>query len=69
MKQVCKLKKMPMNSVVQVKVACLDFSRETYLSSLSIYYVAINKYIGKSLPQLQIYYDPCFNDIGIAMAT
>ena len=69
MKQVCKLKKNPMNCFVRVKVAWLDFSRETYLSSLSIYYVAINKYIGKSLPQLQIYYDPCFNAIGIAMAT
>lgn len=58
-----------MNSFVQVKVTWLDFSRETYLSSWSIYYVVINKYIGKSLPQLQIYYDPCFNAIGIAMAT
>ena len=69
MKQVFKLKKKAMNFFVQVKVAWLDFSRDTYLPSLSIYYVAINKYIGKSLPQLQIYYDPCFNDIGIAMAT
>ena len=58
-----------MNSVVQVKVALLGFSRDTFLPSLSIYYVAINKYIGKSLPQLQIYYDPCFNAIGVAMAT
>ena len=69
MKQVCKLKKKAMNSFVQVKVAWLDFSRDTYLPSLSIYYVAINKYIWKSLPQLPIYYDPCFNDIGVAMAT
>ena len=58
-----------MNSVVQVKVAWLDFSRDTFLPSLSIYYVAINKYTGKGLPQLQIYYDPCFNAIGVAMAT
>ena len=58
-----------MNYFVQVKVTWLDFSRDTYLPSLSIYYVAFNKYIGRSLPQLQIYYDPCFNDIGIAMAT
>ena len=43
MKQVCKLKKKAMNSFVQVKVAWLDFSRDTYLPSLSIYYVAINK--------------------------
>ena len=69
MKQVCKLKKKAMNSFVQVKVAWLDFSRDTYLPRLSIYYVAINKYIWKSLPQLQIYYDVCFNDIGVAMAT
>ena len=68
MKQVCKLKKKAINSFVQVKVVWLDFSRDTYLPSLSIYYVAINKYI-KSLPQLPIYYDPCFNDIGVAMAT
>ena len=69
MKQVCKLKKKAINSFVQVKVAWLDFSMDTFLPSLSIYYVAINKYIGKSLPQLQIYYDPCFNAIGVAMAT
>ena len=69
MKQVCKLKKKAINSFVQVKVAWLDFSRDTYLPSLRIYYVAINKYIWKSLPQLPIYYDPCFNDIGVAMAT
>ena len=60
MKQVFKLKKKAMNFFVQVKVAWLDFSRDTYLLSLSIYYVAINKYIGKSLPQLQIYYDSFF---------
>ena len=69
MKQVCKLKKKAITSFVQVKVAWLDFSRDAYLPSLSIYYVAINKYIWKSLPQLQIYDDPCFNDIGVAMAT
>ena len=69
MKQVCKLKKMAINSFVQVKVTRLDFSMDTFLPSLSIYYVAINKYIWKSLPQLQIYHDPCFNDIGVAMAT
>ena len=62
-------KKKAITSFVQVKVAWLDFSRDAYLPSLSIYYVAINKYIWKSLPQLQIYHDPCFNDIGVAMAT
>ena len=69
MKQVCKLKKKAINSFVQVKVTWLDFSMDTFLPSLSIYYVAINKYIGKRLPQLQIYYDPRFNAIGVAMAT
>ena len=61
MKQVFKLEKKAMNFFVQVKVAWgIFFSRDTYLPSLSIYYVAINKYIGKSLPQLQIYYDSFF---------
>ena len=45
-----------------------------YAPTLSVNHVGINKDIGKRLPQLhcikmKIYYDPCFIDIRVTMAT